>query len=90
MKRAHELVLIKGNDLRISGVQELVEFAADSVTLELEDEMRLHIDGRDLRIKSYIQETGEITISGIVRSIIYPGLGDTETYESPMRRKITI
>lgn len=70
----HSLVLDERQRLAVSGVQEVVEFNEDAVTVRTVKGLLL-IRGSGLRVEKLEKEAGELRISGTVTELVYEDAG---------------
>lgn len=69
-KLPHSLVLDERQRLTVSGVQEVVEFNEDAVTVQTVRGL-LSIRGSGLRVDKLEKEAGELRISGLITDLGY-------------------
>ncbi len=70
--KKHRIEITERSNVIITGVSDVINFDEGSVILETSGGI-LSIDGQDLHIVNLNVDNGEITISGSVNGIIYPG-----------------
>ncbi len=70
--KKHRIEMIDRTSVSITGVSDVINFDEGSVVLETSGGI-LSIDGQELHIVSLNVDSGEISISGSVSGIIYPG-----------------
>lgn len=71
-KRAHRLVLDSRSSLEICGVEEVLGFDEERVSLR-SSEGGLEIEGEKLRVEVLDTEAGRVRLSGRVSAICYEG-----------------
>ncbi len=77
VRKTHSLILEDRKRLSLSGVKDVAGFSEQSVTL-LTELGELCVKGSDLHIGSFSQETGELSLDGVVDSLVYSESRQTE------------
>lgn len=70
--KAHSISLKDRKNMTMTGVSEIISFDEGCVSLDVSDHL-LNIYGSGLHIDSFSNETGDVSLSGIVDSVVYSG-----------------
>ena len=81
----HSLRLDERQRLAVTGVQEVVEFNEDSVSVQTVKGL-LHIRGGGLRVDMLEKEAGELRLSGTVSDLSYEDAGPGQGFFSRLFR----
>ncbi len=65
----HQLRLSNFSDLELSGVKEVMGFDEEQIELSLSSGI-LFLGGKNLKIEAFSRETGLITVTGTIDSIV--------------------
>ncbi len=70
--KSHSLSLKDRKNMNITGVSEIISFDETCVSLEI-NEYQLNIYGTCLKISAFSNDSGEVSIDGVVDSVVYAG-----------------
>ena len=73
------IILEQRKDLRISGVKDIDSFSETKIILNTVLG-ELVVKGNDLHIISLITETGELTVKGVISSLIYNNFSSNDNF----------
>ena len=74
-----DLTLLNRNQLNITGVKKIKSSEPEQIVLILQDSA-LVIGGTNLSVSSASIQTGEVSISGLVKSLRYTGVSDKRKF----------
>ena len=75
--KPHNLILENRRELRISGVRDIDSFSETKIVLNT-IMGELVVRGRDLHVRELAAETGELSMSGEVKSLFYNSFSSSE------------
>ncbi len=81
----HRLILDERRDLSVSGVEEVVNFDEDQVSVQTVKGLLL-VRGENLRVERLEKNAGELTISGLVTELSYEETGPGRGFWSRLRK----
>ena len=70
--KSHSVTIKERKSITVTGVTEIIKFDENCVALDISD-CQLNIEGEDLKIEAFSNESGDVCIYGHIDSLLYLG-----------------